>query len=153
VPASTIPNLPEETQGQETPVTENVTKEAAQEERSTANSPPKGSPKRLQRDLPRVEVNDKVDEGPQEGNGIVDEQGPVVQDQAFREEEQLHPRQDQNPTNNEEPSNRRSPTSDHVDMSHYFESSNEEDISAQPGGSSIDPQSSTSKISAAAGIP
>jgi hypothetical protein len=38
-------------------------------------------------------------------------------------------------------------------MDQYFESSNEDDISAQPGGSSIDPQSSTSKISAAAGIP
>jgi hypothetical protein len=35
----------------------------------------------------------------------------------------------------------------------YFESGNEDDLSAQPGGSSIDPQSSTSKISAAAGIP
>jgi hypothetical protein len=38
-------------------------------------------------------------------------------------------------------------------MDQYFESGNEEDLSAHPGGSSIDPQSSTSKISAAAGIP
>jgi hypothetical protein len=45
------------------------------------------------------------------------------------------------------------PSSSHIDISQYFESSNEEDISAKPGGSSIDPESSTSKISAAAGIP
>ncbi|WJX82776.1 hypothetical protein P8452_65497 [Trifolium repens] len=52
-----------------------------------------------------------------------------------------------------EPSKPKSPSPDHADMGHYFESNNEEDISAQLGGSSIDPQSSTSKISAAAGIP
>jgi hypothetical protein len=45
------------------------------------------------------------------------------------------------------------PSSSHIDISQYFESSNEEDIFAKPGGSSIDPESSTSKISAAAGIP
>jgi hypothetical protein len=45
------------------------------------------------------------------------------------------------------------PSSSHIDISQYFESSNEEDISAKPGGSSIDLESSTSKISAAAGIP
>jgi hypothetical protein len=38
-------------------------------------------------------------------------------------------------------------------MDQYFESGNEDDLSTQPGGSSIDPQSSTSKISATAGIP
>jgi hypothetical protein len=47
----------------------------------------------------------------------------------------------------------KSPSPDQASMDQYFESNNEEDISAQPGGSSIDPQSSTSKISAAAGIP
>jgi hypothetical protein len=103
VPVSTIPKIPEESQGQETPITENVSREAVQEERSTANSPPKGNPEGLQRDPPRVEVNDKVGEGPQEGNGSVIEQGPVVKDRAFREEEEPHHRQDQNPTNNEEP--------------------------------------------------
>jgi hypothetical protein len=153
VPVSTIPEMPEENQSQEIPITENASKEAFQEERSTTDSPPKGNPEGHQQDFPRVKVNDTVDKGPKESDDTVIEHGPVVKDQALHEEKQQHQQQDQNPNNNEEPSNQKSPSSDHADMGHYFESSNEEDISAQPGGSSIDPQSSTSKISAAAGIP
>jgi hypothetical protein len=80
VPVSTIYKIPEENQSQEIPITENMPRETIQEERSTANSPPKGNPEGLQSDPPRVEVNNKVGEGPQEGNDIVIEQGPVVKD-------------------------------------------------------------------------
>jgi hypothetical protein len=58
---------------------------------------------------------------------------PIKQDEPTQ--------QDPNPAGNEGPSSQKSPSSDRADMGHYFESSNEEDISAQPGGSSIDPQS------------
>jgi hypothetical protein len=61
--------------------------------------------------------------------------------------------QDLKSADNEGASNQRSPSPEPENMDQYFESGNEEDLSAHPGGSSIDPQSSTSKISAAAGIP
>jgi hypothetical protein len=127
------------------------------EEKSTANSPPKDNPEENQQDSPRIEVNDQVNEGSKKGNETIVkhgpvEHGPVVKDQPLDAEKQHQP-QVQNPNNTEEPSNQKSPSVDPEDMGHYFESSNEENISAEPGGSSIDPQSSTSKISAAAGIP
>jgi hypothetical protein len=61
--------------------------------------------------------------------------------------------QNLNPEGNGGPSTHKSPSPEPAETNQYFEFSNEEDISAQPGGSSLDPQSSTSKISAAAGIP
>jgi hypothetical protein len=100
-------------------------------------------------------MTDQVDEGSKKEDEIAVEYGPVEKDKVnlvlgtTTEPKQ----QDQNLEGNEDPSTQRSPSFDDANMSHYFESSNEEDISAQPGGSSIDPQSSTSKISAAAGIP
>jgi hypothetical protein len=144
--------VPEGKQSQETPLTENTSKGVVQEERSTADSPLKDILEGQHHNSPRVEKHDTKDGGSKEGKETVVEQGPVVKDQALNGENQ-HQQQDQSPTGNEEPSNQISPSSDHANMSHYFESSNEDDISAQPGGSSIDPQSSTSKISAAAGIP
>jgi hypothetical protein len=152
VPVTTILETPEEDQSQEIPITENASNGAVHEEKSTADSPPKGNPEGYQQDFPRVEVNDTIGEGLKKGNDIVIEHGPVEKDRVFNEENQPQ-QQDPKPRGTEEPSDRNSPSSEHADMGHYFESSNEEDASAQPGGSSIDPQSSTSKISAAAGIP
>ncbi|KAK2444270.1 hypothetical protein QL285_015310 [Trifolium repens] len=132
VPVSTTLEIPKENLNQEIPLTED------------------GNVEGPQQDSPRVEKKDTVDEGSKEGKDTVVEGNPVVDDQSFNEEKQ---QQDQNPNRNEEPSNQKSPSFNDADMGHYIESSNEEDISAQPGGSSIDPQSSTSKISAVAGIP
>jgi hypothetical protein len=155
IPVSTIPEISEQERSQETPITEHVPKGNAQEEKSTADSPPKGSLEGAQQDLPHIEMTDQVDEGSKKEDEIAVEYGPVEKDKVnpvlgtTTEPKQ----QDQNLEGNEDPSTQRSPSFDDANMSHYFESSNEEDISAQPGGSSIDPQSSTSKISAAAGIP
>jgi hypothetical protein len=148
--------MPEEDQSQETPITEHASKGATHAERSTADSPPKGNPERNQQtDSPRVEMKDTVDDGSKVMNDIVIEHGHVEEDQVDQtlDDQDQQRQQDLNSKGNGDHSNRKSPSTDQADMGHYFESSNEEDISAQPGGSSIDPQSSTSKISAAAGIP
>jgi hypothetical protein len=137
------------------PIIENATKEVVREEKSTTDSPLKDNLEGQQHSSPHVEMKDTMDEGLKDDGHEVVEHGPVVQDQLDQtlNEQDQQQQQDQNPKGNEDPSSQKSPSSDHADMGHYFESSNEEDISAQPGGSSIDPQYSTSKISAAAGIP
>jgi hypothetical protein len=152
VPVSTILEVPKENPNQEIPLTEDASNKIIREEQSTANSSPKGNVKGPQQESPRIEKNDTVDEGPKEGKDAIAEGNPFVVDRALDEEPQQQ-KQDQGPNHTEEPSNQKPPSSDDASMEHYFESSNEEDISAEPGGSSIDPQSSTSKISAAAGIP
>jgi hypothetical protein len=152
VPVSTIPEVSKENLTQEIPLTEDAPNKVTQEEQSTANSSPKGNVKGPQQDSPRIEKSDKADEDPQEGKDTIAEGNLAVIDSAFDGEPQQQ-RQDQSPNHTEEPSNQKPPSSDDAGVEHYFESSNEEDISAEPGGSSVDPQSSTSKISAAAGIP
>jgi hypothetical protein len=126
-----------------------------QGEKSTADSPLKDQMEEHQHNSPRIETNATTDGGSKAENDTVVEQGPVDQDQMNQvlNGETQQQQQDQQPNGNKEPSTQKSPSSDQADMSQYFDSSNEDDISAQPGGSSIDPQSSTSKISAAAGIP
>jgi hypothetical protein len=124
--------MPEENLNQDTPITGNVSKATVQGERSTTDSPLKDHLEGQQKDSPRIERNDTVDEGVKGGNDTVIEHGPAIKDQVLGEENQHQP-QDQKPKNNEEPSNKKFPSSDDEDMGHYFESSNEEDISAQPG--------------------
>jgi hypothetical protein len=91
-----------------------------------------------------------------EGN-IAAEHGSLEKDKSHLNLEHDKPDesklQDPNPENHDDPSNQKSPSLEPTDINQYFESSNEYNISAQPGGSSLDPQSSTSKISAAAGVP
>jgi hypothetical protein len=155
MPVSTIPEMVEEEQKQDTPNVEHASKGAAYEERSTADSPPKGNLEGNQQDPPHIEVNDQVTEGSRKEDDIAVEYGPAEKDKVkptlskSDESEQQNP----NPEGNSGASTQKSPSPEQAETNQYFESSNEEDISAQPGGSSIDPQSSTSKISTAAGIP
>jgi hypothetical protein len=147
--------MPEENDSQEIPITENTSKDDLQVKKSTTDSPLKDSSERHHLNSPHVEQTNPVDWGPKTNDITVVEHGPVARDQMDQapDGEKQQPQQDQNNQDQKGPSRQPSPSSDRADMSHYFESSNEEDISAQPGGSSIDHQSSTSKISAAAGIP
>jgi hypothetical protein len=125
--------MSEERKSQESPITEDVPRDA--EEKSTAESPPKTNPEETHQDPPRVKMMNPAQEGEKADDNAVVEPDLAAKNQA-----------DQPPNGGEQ-------QQDHnVDMGQYFESSNEEDVSAKPGGSSIDPQSSTSKISAAAGI-
>jgi hypothetical protein len=96
-----------------------------------------------------------MDEGSLKGKDAAVEGGPVEQNQKgpTLSQQKETTQQDPKTASTEGHSNQKSPSHDQTSMNQYFESNNEEDISAQPGGSSIDPQSSTSKISAAAGIP
>jgi hypothetical protein len=126
MPVSTIPETLEEDHSQETPITEHASKGATLEEISTADSPPKGNPEENRQASPSIEANNQMKEDSPKGDNAAD---------------------------NEDASNQKSPSPEPENMDQYFESGNEDNISAQPGGSSIDPQSSTSKISAAAGIP
>jgi hypothetical protein len=127
----------------------------AQGEKSTTDSPLKDQMEEQQHNSPSVETHATEDGVSKDDGHEAVEHGPVKRDQMDQAlNKQDEPKQqDQNPEGNEGPSSQKSPSPDEADMSHYFESSNEDDISAQPGGSSIDPQSSNSKISAAAGIP
>jgi pyruvate/2-oxoglutarate dehydrogenase complex dihydrolipoamide acyltransferase (E2) component len=119
----------------------------AQGEKSTADSPLKDQMEQQQQhDSPRVETHATED-------GVSKESGPGAVEYGHAEKDKIDPalnkpdeptQQDPKPTSNEGPSNQRSPSPEQTDMNQYFESSNEDDFSAQPGGSSIDPQSSTS---------
>jgi hypothetical protein len=97
-----------------------------------------------------------VDGGSKPADDVAKDSGNVAKNgegqPAHDEGEQQQ--QDQIINDKSQPTNQKSPQSDdHIEMDHGFESSNGEDISARPGGLSLGPESSTSKISAAAGIP
>ncbi|KAK2409177.1 serine/threonine-protein phosphatase 7 long form protein [Trifolium repens] len=154
-PISTIPETLEEEQKQDTPVTEHEPKGTEHEERSTADSPPKGNPEGIHQDLPHLDLNDQLNEGSNKEDDVAVEYGPLEKDKAHLNLGKPDEPKPQNPApeGHDDSSNQKSPSPKPTDINQYFESSNEDNISAQPGGSSIDPQSSTSKISAAAGIP
>jgi hypothetical protein len=155
MPISTIPETTEEDHSKETPIADHVLKDTTQEERSTADSPPKGNPEENCQAPPHVEINDQVTEDLPKGGHAATDEDVIEKNQPspIPNKEAEPQQQDPKPANDEGVSTQRSPSLEPTNMDQYFESSNEDDISAQPGGSSIDPQSSTSKISAAAGIP
>jgi hypothetical protein len=151
--------MPEEDSNHEEPNTDNVSKANSQEEKSTADSPPKATLEDTHQSPTKNDMTNPVDGGSKEDDHNVVQLNLAAKNQEGQPsngetEQQQQQQQDQNAQDNIGPSKRQSPpSSSQVDINQYFESSNEDDISAQPGGSSIDPQSSTSKISAATGIP
>ena len=152
---STIPETLEEDHSQETPAAEHVSKGATLEEISTADSPPKGNPEENRQASPSIEANDQMKEDSPKGDNaaVNDDSTEKGRTDPTPNNEVKPQQQDPKPADNEGASNQKSPSPEPENMDQYFESGNEEDLSACPGGSSIDPQSSTSKISAAAGIP
>jgi hypothetical protein len=155
MPVLTIPETLEEGQSQKVPVTEHTSEEAPHEEKSTADSPSKSNPEENFQASLHVEANDQVKEDLPKVNDAAIEGGSIEQTQAnpTPDTHTGSAQQVPKPADNEGASNQRLPSPEQTNVDQYFESSNEDDISAQPGGSSVDPQSSTSKISAAAGIP
>ncbi|KAK2363341.1 hypothetical protein QL285_088336 [Trifolium repens] len=155
MPVSTIPETLEEDHSQETPVTEHASKGATLEEISTADSPPKGNPEENRQASPSIEANDQMKEDSPKGDNaaVNDDSTEKGRTDPTPNNEVKPQQQDPKPADNEGASNQKSPSPEPENMDQYFESGNEEDLSARLGGSSIDPQSSTSKISAAAGIP
>jgi hypothetical protein len=153
---STIPEALEEDHSQRILVTERVLEEHEHEEKSTADSPSKGSFEGTHQDPPPIETNDQMGEASLKGKDAVVEGGPVDQnkkDPGLSQNQKDQTQQNPQAANNECPSNQKSPSPDQASIDQDFKSNNEEDTSAQPGGSSLNPQSSTSRISAAAGIP
>jgi hypothetical protein len=130
-----------------------VSKEAIHEERSTADLPPKSNPEGHCQTSVHPENNDHMKEDTPKGDKVGTEDGSNGKDQTESTPNAEPQHQGPETATQENASNQRSPSVEQANMDQYFESGNEDDLSAQPGGSSIDPQSSTSKISAAAGIP
>jgi hypothetical protein len=155
MPVSTIPETLEEDHSKETPVAEHASKGTTHEEISTADSPPKGNPEENCQASPHIEANDQMKEDSPKGDNAAVNDDSTEKDRTdpTPANETEPQQQDLKSADNEGASNQRSPSPEPENMDQYFESGNEEDLSAHPGGSSIDPQSSTSKISAAAGIP
>jgi hypothetical protein len=151
MPVSTIPETLEEDHSQETPVAEHASKGASHEEKSTADSPPKNNPEENYQASPHIEANDQMKEDLTKGNNaaVSDDSIEKARQDPTPNKETEPQRQDPKPADTEGVSNQKSLSPEQENMSQYFESGNEDDLSAQPGGSSIDPQSSTSKISAA----
>jgi hypothetical protein len=118
MPVSTIPEMVEEEQKQDTPNVEHASKGAAYEERSTADSPPKGNLEGNQQDPPHIEVNDQVTEGSRKEDDIAIEYGPGEKDKVkptlskSDEPEQQNP----NPEGNSGASTQKSPSPEQADM-------------------------------------
>ncbi|WJX89820.1 hypothetical protein P8452_71787 [Trifolium repens] len=68
IPVSTIPETSEGKHGKETLINEHVSKEAIHEEKSTADSPPKGNPEENHQASPRHEIDDQSKEDVPKGN-------------------------------------------------------------------------------------
>jgi hypothetical protein len=155
MPVSTIPETLEEDHSKETPVDDHASKGAIHEEKSTADSPPKGNPEENCQTSPHIEANDQMKEDAPKGDntGVNDHSAEQTRTDPTPNNEAEIQQPEPKPADNEGIPNQKLPSLEPENIDQYVESSNEEDLSAQPGGSSIDPQSSTSKISAAAGIP
>jgi hypothetical protein len=129
--------MPEEDNQQELPLTKENPKDNDQDEKSTADSPPKTN---LGSDAEKA--NEDANNSKQDDLVAKTQENQIPNDGGKQQQ------QDHNAEGDPNLEQQKFPT-----PSSNFESSFEEDISAKPGGSSIDPESSTSKISAAAGIP
>jgi hypothetical protein len=116
-----------------------------QEEKSTADSPPKDNFECPPPKSPSIKGNDTMVRDLPNEDGAHLERGS-----SERESTPPKAKQNQNHEHNAEraPSPHHSPSHDLSDVNLH-----EEDHSAHPGGSSVDPLSSTSRISAAAGVP
>jgi hypothetical protein len=136
MPVLTIPETLEEGQSQKVSVTEHTSEGAHHEGKSTADSPSKGHPEENCQASPHIETNNQVKEDLPKVNDAAIEGGSVDQNQTSPppDTQTESAQQDPKPANNEGASNQRSPSPEHASMDQYFESSNEDDIPAQPGG-------------------
>ncbi|KAK2417589.1 hypothetical protein QL285_039872 [Trifolium repens] len=80
-PASTLPEIFEGSQSHKVPAVEHMLKGDGPEEKSTADSPSKGSFEGAQQDPPQIETNDQMDEDLLQGKDAAVEGGPVEQTQ------------------------------------------------------------------------
>jgi hypothetical protein len=81
MPISTIPETTEADHSKETPRVKHVMKDPAQEERSTADSPPKGNPGENCQDPPHLETDGQMKEDAPKGDKAGNEDGSTDKDQ------------------------------------------------------------------------